>query len=64
MFYAIPLRGSKEDWLTKQLHPWREYSRGDAMFTDVPGQHYTLMDIDHVPQFQKIFRAQLQARGL
>ncbi|KAG9315544.1 atromentin synthetase [Chiua virens] len=64
VFYAIPLRGSKEDWLNKQLKPWGGFSRGEAMYTDVPGQHYTLMDFDHVPGFQKIFRSRLEARGL
>ncbi|KAG9315585.1 atromentin synthetase [Chiua virens] len=64
VFYAIPLRGSKEDWLNKQLKPWGEFSRSEPTYTDVPGQHYTLMDFDHVPGFQKIFRSRLEARGL
>ncbi|KAI6131781.1 atromentin synthetase [Pisolithus thermaeus] len=64
VFYAIPLRGSKADWLNNQLKPWAGFSRGEPEYTDVPGQHYTLMDFDHVPQFQKIFRSRLQARGL
>ncbi|KAG9312428.1 atromentin synthetase [Chiua virens] len=64
VFYAIPLRGSKEDWLNKQLKPWGDFSRSEPSYTDVPGQHYTLMDFDHVPGFQKIFRSRLEARGL
>ncbi|KAH0835481.1 atromentin synthetase [Lanmaoa asiatica] len=64
VFYAIPLFGSKEDWLNKQLKPWAQFSRGEPAYTDVPGQHYTLMDFDHVPGFQKIFRSRLEARGL
>lgn len=64
VFYAIPLKGTKADWLNKQLKPWDGFSRGQASYTDVPGQHYTLMDFDHVPQFQKIFRSRLEARGL
>ncbi|KAH7915035.1 atromentin synthetase [Hygrophoropsis aurantiaca] len=64
VFYAIPLRGTKSDWLNKQLKPWAGFSRGEPTYTDVPGQHYTLMDFNHVPQFQKIFRARLEARGL
>lgn len=64
VFYAIPLKGSKADWLNKQLKPWDGFSRGQASYTDVPGQHYTLMDFDHVPQFQKIFRSRLESRGL
>ena len=64
VFYAIPLRGSKEDWLNKQLKPWEAFSRGEPSYTDVPGRHYTLMDFDHAPCFQKIFRSRLEARGL
>ncbi|KAG1868371.1 atromentin synthetase [Suillus subalutaceus] len=64
VFYAIPLKGTKADWLNKQLKPWDGFSRGQATYTDVPGQHYTLMDFDHVPQFQKIFRGRLESRGL
>lgn len=64
VFYAIPLKGTKADWLNKQLKPWDGFSRGQASYTDVPGQHYTLMDFDHVPQFQKIFRSRLESRGL
>ena len=64
VLYAIPLRGSKEDWLNNQLKPWADFSRGEPSYTDVPGQHYTLMDFDHVPGFQKIFRNRLEARGL
>ncbi|KAG1835392.1 atromentin synthetase [Suillus subalutaceus] len=64
VFYAIPLRGSKSDWLNNQLKLWSGFSRGEPSYTDVPGQHYTLMDSDHAPQFQKIFRSRLEARGL
>ena len=71
VFYAIPLKGTKADWVNKQLKPWEGFCRRDkegrgdgATFTDVPGQHYTLMDFDHVPFFQKIFRERLEARGI
>ena len=57
--------------MNKQLKPWQGFCRRDkegredgATFTDVPGQHYTLMDFDHVPFFQKIFRERLEARGI
>ncbi|KAG2125130.1 Alpha/Beta hydrolase protein [Suillus clintonianus] len=64
VFYAIPLRGSMADWLNNQLKPWSGFSCGEASYTDVPGQHYMLMDFDHVPQFQKIFHSRLEAHGL
>ncbi|KAI9566632.1 Alpha/Beta hydrolase protein [Boletus coccyginus] len=48
VFYAIPLR----------------FDRSEPSYTDVPGHHDTLMDFDHVPGFQRIFRKRLEARGL
>ncbi|KAG1833298.1 hypothetical protein DFJ58DRAFT_847836 [Suillus subalutaceus] len=47
-----------------ELKPWTGFSRSDATFTDVPGEHNTLMDIDHASQFQKLFRSRLEARGV
>ncbi|KAG2151535.1 atromentin synthetase [Suillus clintonianus] len=64
VFYATPFAGSKIDWLNDQLRPWSDFSRGEATYTDVPGEHHTLMDLEHVPQFQKMFRSRLEARGL
>lgn len=64
VFYAIPFAGTKVDWLNNQLKPWSGFSRGEASYIDVPGEHHTLMDLEHVPQFQKIFRSRLEARGL
>ena len=71
VFYALPLRGTKADWLSKQLKPWRGFCRrdvedreGGCTFTDVPGEHRALMDFDHVPVFQKILRERLEARGV
>ncbi|KIK40660.1 nonribosomal peptide synthetase [Suillus luteus UH-Slu-Lm8-n1] len=64
VFYAIPFAGTKADWLNNQLKPWSGFSRGEASYTDVPGEHHTLMDLEHVPEFQKIFRSRLEARGL
>jgi len=64
VFYTIPLRGSKEDWLNNQLKPWADFSRDEPTYTDAPGQHYTLMEFGHVPGFQMIFRDRLKARRL
>ncbi|KAG1738686.1 Alpha/Beta hydrolase protein, partial [Suillus occidentalis] len=55
VFNAILLHGSKSDWLNNQLKPWSGFSHGEPSYTDVLGQHYTLMDFDHVPQSRKIF---------
>ncbi|KAG2355008.1 hypothetical protein BDR07DRAFT_1464745 [Suillus spraguei] len=64
VFYAIPFAGTKIDWLNNQLKSWSSFSRGEASYTDVPGEHHALMDLEHVLQFQKIFRSRLEARGL
>jgi hypothetical protein len=65
VFYAVPPRGpdDKVNWLN-ELKPWTGFSRSDPTFTDVPGEHNTLMDIDHASQFQKLFRSRLEARGV
>jgi acyl-CoA synthetase (AMP-forming)/AMP-acid ligase II/thioesterase domain-containing protein len=59
VFYAIPLRGTKEDWLNTQLKVWDEFTREPNRFIDVPGEHYTLMGPEHVAEFQAILRAEL-----
>ncbi|MGW5422563.1 alpha/beta fold hydrolase [Streptomyces sp. NPDC003943] len=58
VFYAIPLRGTKEDWLNNELSRWKEHS-DDVNFIDVPGEHYTLMGPQHVASFQSILRKEL-----
>lgn len=65
VFYAVPPRGpdDKVNWL-KELKPWVSFSRSEPTFIDVPGEHNTLMDIDHASQFQKLFRSRLEARGV
>lgn len=59
VFYAIPLRGSKEDWLNNQLRKWDDFTRTPNRYLDVPGEHYTLMGPKHVATFQHILRAEL-----
>jgi hypothetical protein len=64
VFCAIPLRGTKTEWVNNRLKAWSNFSRIDSAYIDVPGEHYTLMNIENIPQFQKIFRDRLEARGL
>ncbi|MGW2642377.1 alpha/beta fold hydrolase [Streptomyces sp. NPDC001348] len=59
VFYAIPLRGSKEDWLNNELRRWDEHVTGENRYIDVPGEHYTLMGPAHVATFQSILRKEL-----
>jgi acyl-CoA synthetase (AMP-forming)/AMP-acid ligase II/thioesterase domain-containing protein len=58
VFYAIPLRGTKEDWLKNELSRWEEHCP-DVRYLDVPGEHYTLMGPGHVAVFQSILRKEL-----
>lgn len=59
IFYAIPLRGTKDDWLNLQLRQWDNFTRRPNRYIDVPGEHYTLMGARHVATFQALLRAEL-----
>lgn len=59
VFYAAPLRGTKEDWLAYELRRWDEYTTGPNRYIEVPGEHYTLMGPRHVASFQAILRGEL-----
>jgi acyl-CoA synthetase (AMP-forming)/AMP-acid ligase II/thioesterase domain-containing protein len=59
VFYAIPLYGTKEDWLNTKLRQWDDFADEPNHYIDVPGEHYTLMDPQHVPVFQAILRQEL-----
>ncbi|WJD97275.1 non-ribosomal peptide synthetase [Streptomyces antimycoticus] len=59
VFYAIPLRGTKEDWLENELRRWDEHTTEPNRYLDVPGEHYTLMGPRHVAAFQAVLRREL-----
>lgn len=59
VFYAIPLRGTKEDWLNNELRRWDEHTTEPNRYLDVPGEHYTLMGPQHVAAFQAVLRKEL-----
>jgi acyl-CoA synthetase (AMP-forming)/AMP-acid ligase II/thioesterase domain-containing protein len=59
IFYAVPLRGTKQDWLENELRRWDDYTTGPNDYIDVPGEHYTLMGPQHVAAFQAILRREL-----
>ncbi|OXY93062.1 non-ribosomal peptide synthetase [Streptomyces diastatochromogenes] len=59
VFYAVPLRGTKQDWLNNELKRWADFTREAPRYLDVPGEHYTLMGPRHVAVFQSILRAEL-----
>ncbi|MFJ2576601.1 alpha/beta fold hydrolase [Kitasatospora aureofaciens] len=59
VFYAVPLRGTKEDWLANELRRWDDFTESANRYVDVPGEHYTLMGPQHVAAFQAILRKEL-----
>lgn len=59
VFYAIPLRGTKQEWLDQHLRRWDDFSREPVRYVDVPGEHYTMIGPDHVSTFQAILREEL-----
>jgi thioesterase domain-containing protein/acyl carrier protein len=59
VFYAHPLRGTKQDWLTHQLYRWDEFARMPNRYVDVPGEHHTLMGPKHVAKFQAVLRSEI-----
>jgi thioesterase domain-containing protein len=59
VFYAVPLRGTKEVWLRDHLMQWDNFTRGPNRYVDVAGEHYTLMGPQHVASFQAILRREL-----
>jgi thioesterase domain-containing protein/acyl carrier protein len=59
VFYAHPVRGTKEDSLNNQLKRWNAFARGPNQYIDVPGEHYTLMSGEHVAGFQSALRGEL-----
>ncbi|MDJ0382249.1 non-ribosomal peptide synthetase [Streptomyces sp. G-G2] len=59
VFYATPLRGTKQDWLDNELRRWDEHTTGPNRYVEVPGEHYTLMSNRHVATFQSVLRREL-----
>lgn len=59
VFYAIPLRGTKQEWLDEHLRRWDDFSREPNRYIDVPGEHYTMIGPDHVATFQAVLREEL-----
>lgn len=60
VFCAIPLHGTKEDWVNNALRKWDDFTREPNRYIDVPGEHYTMMDAQHVATFQAILRKELE----
>ncbi|NEC37344.1 non-ribosomal peptide synthetase [Streptomyces rubrogriseus] len=59
VFYCTPLKGTKQDWLDQQLRHWDRFTRRPNTYTEVDGEHYTLMSPQHVQAFQATLRREL-----
>lgn len=59
VFYASPLRGTKQDWLDNQLRRWDDFARTSNRYIEIPGEHNSLLGPRHVATFQAILRAEL-----
>lgn len=67
VFFCTPLAiaaASKREWREEHLDKWRDFSRSEPLFHDVPGRHYTMLLPENVFEFQKILRRALEARGI
>jgi thioesterase domain-containing protein/acyl carrier protein len=59
VFYAQPLWGTKEDWLCNKLVEWNDHTRTPPRYVEVPGSHSSLLERQHVANFQMALRAEL-----
>ncbi|MFI8240961.1 AMP-binding protein [Streptomyces sp. NPDC085866] len=59
VLYATPLHGSKDEWLHKHLRKWDDFTRGENTYAEVPGEHHTMLDPQHIGAFQAVLRAEL-----
>lgn len=59
VFCAHPLRGTRRDWVEKELRRWDEHSREPVRYVDVPGEHYTMIGPRHVHTFAALLHAEL-----
>ncbi|PPJ58141.1 hypothetical protein CBER1_02561 [Cercospora berteroae] len=66
VFYCHPLAvvaQSKQEWLDNHLSGWNDFS-SDVRCHEVGGEHYTMIDTDHVQAFMKTFTKALSDRGV
>ena len=59
IFYAEPLWGTKDDWLSNKLVEWNGHTRMPPRYVEVPGSHSSLLERQHVASFQMALRAEL-----
>lgn len=67
IFHAEPLKiaaPSREQWVTKQLSRWSDFSRSKPHFHEVGGAHYTMIGPEYLASFSQKLQAALSSRGI
>lgn len=67
IFYCQPLKDvahTRTEYRKDHLNHWVHFIRDDVKFWEVDGQHYTMIDSNHVHKFQQTLKKALAARGL
>ncbi|KAK2595095.1 hypothetical protein QQS21_007180 [Conoideocrella luteorostrata] len=67
VFHAEPLKvaaPSREEWVTKQLNRWADFSQSAPRFHEVGGTHYTMIGPEFVAGFSAKLRTALHFRGV
>ncbi|CAI6227115.1 unnamed protein product [Periconia digitata] len=67
VFHCIPLRAvaeSREIWMKDHISRWAEFVKGSLQFHSVQGEHYTMIDADHVNGFAQTLMKVLKARAV
>ena len=59
VFYAEPLRGTKQEWLEHHLERWDAFARRPNRYVEVPGEHDSLLGPKHIAAFQALLRAEI-----
>ena len=67
VFYCQPLKvvaRTREEYRNTKLNRWADFVRGEVRFHEVDGEHYTMIGLEHVHEFQQTLKKALAARGL
>lgn len=67
IFYCTPLKAvaeSREVWLREYLIRWTDFVNKPPKFHAVQGEHYTMINAEHVMSFAKTLVEALKARGI
>lgn len=59
LFYAQPIWGSKEEYLSTMLKQWDNFSSSPVNYIEIPGEHHTIFDGEFVNKFHDIFVSEL-----